>query len=357
MRSAYGQGLNYLASEDTEKAIQSLSMMIESNRDALEIQQALAKLFRKNGEIGKAIDLHERLLQTPHLSDEQRYQIHYELAADYMSAGLYDRAELLFLGLSHTITHAQSATLALLNIYQAEKEWEKAIACLSSQEGGDWLQRQEILAQLYCEQAEVALHQGHSPIAEERLLQALQVDSRCVRASLLRAKLAVREQRWSEASMALRSVEWQNPVFISETLDLLRLCQMHLGESVEYRAYLEYLYLRHGNEYAGIRLADEINLLQGQAAALQHLEGMLLQRPGLQVMLKVVQYLNAGNLDEALMPVMQRLNTALDLLASHYLPYRCRSCGFNAHEIHWLCPSCRQWGCIQPVASGSLSLA
>ncbi|MEY2701001.1 MAG: lipopolysaccharide assembly protein LapB [Pseudomonadota bacterium] len=348
MRSAYGQGFNYLVSEDTEKAIKSLSTMVESHRDALEIQQALAKLFRKNGEVGKAIDLHERLLQTPHLTEEQRYQIHFELAADYMSAGLYDRAELLFLGLSHTMTHGRAATLALLNIYQAEKEWDKAIQCLAGQEGGDWLQRQEILAQLHCEQAEAALMQGNTSVAEQRLLQALQVDSRCVRASLVRAKLAVREQRWSDASMALRSVEWQNPVFLSETLDLLRLCHMNLGETAEYRAYLEYLYLRHGNEYAGIRLADEITAVDGPGAALQHLEGLLLQRPVPLVMLKAVQYLNAGNLDEGLMPIMQRLNTALDLLASHQLPYRCRSCGFGAHEIHWLCPSCREWGSVQP---------
>jgi lipopolysaccharide biosynthesis regulator YciM len=126
--SEYIKGLNYLLNEQQDKAIDVFIRMLEVNSDTVETHLALGNLFRKRGEVDRAIRIHQNLIARTSLSEEQRTDALLELGQDYMKAGLFDRAEALFKELLEHNVHISSALPLLLDIYQQEKDWDNAIA-------------------------------------------------------------------------------------------------------------------------------------------------------------------------------------------------------------------------------------
>ena len=93
--SDYFEGLNYLLNEQPDKAIEVFIRMVEVDSETVDTHFALGNLFRRRGEVDRAIRIHQNLIARPTLSREQRTQALFELGADYMRAGVFDRAESL----------------------------------------------------------------------------------------------------------------------------------------------------------------------------------------------------------------------------------------------------------------------
>jgi len=70
----YFQGLNYLLNEEPDKAIDVFLEMLEVDADTIETHLALGNLFRRRGEVERAIRIHQNLIARPALSREQRAQ-------------------------------------------------------------------------------------------------------------------------------------------------------------------------------------------------------------------------------------------------------------------------------------------
>ena len=141
---SYFRGLNFLLNEQPDKAIDAFIEIVKLDPETVELHFALGNLFRRRGEIERAIRVHQNLLARPDLPLE--YQIHsqYELGQDYLKAGLLDRAEETFNRLVDT-QYAAQARRALLEIYQREKEWTRAIeAAQALQESGAGGRQKEI---------------------------------------------------------------------------------------------------------------------------------------------------------------------------------------------------------------------
>src|SRR5919201_5081419 len=119
---SYFRGLNFLLNEQPDKAIEAFIEVVKVDPQTVELHFALGSLFRRRGEIERAIRMHQNLVERPDLGEEQKRVELYELAQDYLKAGLLDRAEELFLKLDGT-PHAESALKFLLEIYQQEKDW------------------------------------------------------------------------------------------------------------------------------------------------------------------------------------------------------------------------------------------
>jgi lipopolysaccharide biosynthesis regulator YciM len=302
----YGQGVSCLVSEKTEEAIHWLTRLADTGVETLDLQLAIGKLFRKNGDLARATDLHERLGAQPYLTEDQRHAIRFELGMDYLSAGLLDRAEAIFVELADTASHRTASLRQLLGIYLSEKDWPKATGCARSLKNQDAEQRNVILAQLLCEQAESAMAVGTVAKAGEFLHQALSEDPRCVRATLLKCQLSLQAQHWDEAGVLLRSVEFQNPAFLPEIIDRLRLCHVNLRQMDQYVAYLEYLYQRYRITTAALRLAEEVAQREGYVAAANYLIGVAGERPKLEVARRALGYIVHIGKDEKLTPLLQR---------------------------------------------------
>ena len=162
LSSDYFQGLNYLLNEQPDKAIEVFVRMLEVNSDTVETHLALGNLFRRRGEVDRAIHIHQNLIARPTLKPEQRTQALMELGQDYMRAGLLDRAESLFEELVQVDAHTAAALQQLLVIYQQEKDWDRAIQTARRLGVVSGRNMAPVIAQYYCELAARIVGQGRS---------------------------------------------------------------------------------------------------------------------------------------------------------------------------------------------------
>lgn len=147
-------GLNFLLNEETDKAVDIFIKMLEVDSDTVETHLTVAKLFRRRGEVDRAIRIHQNLIARPQLEREYREQSLYELGQDYLSAGMHDRAERIFLDLVNTKSHSMQALQTLIDIYQQGKDWNNAIQMAAKYESISRQNMQPVIAQYYCELAD-----------------------------------------------------------------------------------------------------------------------------------------------------------------------------------------------------------
>jgi len=349
LRTAYCRGLNYLLSEKTDKAIEAFADVLANDFETIETHIALGNLFRRRGEIEKAIEIHENLIARDDLSPQQHENAQFELGLDYLRAGLFDRAESIFQNLTDHEESRKGSLQQLLDIYQREKDWVKAIECTRQLRSLAKVPKGETVAQFFCELAEETLCFNQDSAARQWLEEALAEDPKCARASLLMARSLMREGRFEDAVEMLKCVESQNPVLISEIIEPLSICHDRLGKNNgELIGYLGYLYETYGLESAALALAERIRSEHGPGRAIEHLQRVLDARPSLKSLNAMTGFLleeGMENQREALV----RLDRGLDRLASAASRYTCIQCGFTGSELHWRCPSCRYWESTKPL--------
>ena len=349
LRKAYCRGLNYLLSEKTDKAIDAFVDLLTNDFETVETHIALGNLFRRRGEIENAIEIHENLIARDDLNPQQQESAQFELGLDYLRAGLFDRAESIFQNLVDHENSRMGALQQLLDIYQHEKDWGKAMECARKlQDLGKPPKRGETVAHFLCELAEETLCTDDDRAARQWLEDAQRADPRCARASLLMAKLEMREGRFEEALQSLKRVESQNADLIQEIMEPLRICHDRLEKpSGELIGYLGYLYETYGFESAALALAERIRSEQGAGKAIEHMLRVLESLPTAKTLNALTGFLledGAETQREALI----RLDRALDRMYSNAPRYTCNHCGFSGSELHWRCPSCRHWESTKP---------
>jgi len=176
---SYFQGLNFLLNEQPDRAIEAFVEAVKVDPQTVEIHFALGSLFRRRGETERAIRMHQNLAEREDLPQDLKLQALAELGQDYLKAGLLDGAEAVFEKLRNSAM-AEDAKRNLLEIYQLEKDWEKAIAIAS--ELPDFASHKEI-AEYYCELAAAEMIRSRPDLAENFLQMALERNRKCVRAS------------------------------------------------------------------------------------------------------------------------------------------------------------------------------
>ncbi len=303
LNSAYGQGLNYLLNEQPDKATEVLVQMVEVDPDTVELHLALGSLFRRRGEVERAIRVHRNIIARSSLSESLRAQATLELGRDFLKAGLLDRAELLFQQLLDARRYDDEARTHLIDLYQQEKEWGKAAELarvFSAQGDSEWRAR---LAQYLCALGEAALERGNTIRAEGYAEDALAEDADCVRATLLKGKCLQAAGKPDDAIEALRQVEFQCAELLPEVLGQIRDGLLELGRPDDWTAYVDELAGRHS--------------------------WLVFYRKN------VVDQ----NATQAVVPQSR---------------YRCRQCGFTSRKLFWQCPGCQCWSSVKPIKTGTV---
>ena len=179
--------------------------------ETVELHFALGSLFRRRGEYDRAIRMHQNLIDRPDLDDVVRLHALSELGQDFLKSGLLDRAEEIFNKLVGTVFEDE-AKRNLLEIYQVEKEWQKAIEL--ARELPDVASQQEV-AEFYCELAAGEIMRSRPDSARVHLEAAMQQNRKCVRASLLQGDLLLQEGKLSDAIDAWQRIEQQDPAYLA----------------------------------------------------------------------------------------------------------------------------------------------
>lgn len=340
--------LQFLFTNYSDEAIESFVQGLPVNRDTVSMHFSIGAHFRNKGEVDRAILIHQNLLARPELPVRYSSQVTYELAMDYLAAGLLDRAESLFHQLMGSKDYALQSARQLIELYQQEREWEKARQVAGTLTKGDSDQRlSKQLAYLSCEIASEALKQEDFWQARQLLKEALEQDRTCVRATLLLAELHRRQYRPREARATLLKVFEQNPAFGPEAVDRLIRMAREEGSEARLARRLHKLYDAWPSTSLLLAYIDCLERSEGRAPAIAFLRQELEIRPSLRALLRLIElagYEKGMTSDEG--RLVSRMG---ETLLKNRPIYRCVQCGFSGRQLHWLCPSCKTWESVQPI--------
>ncbi|VAW95435.1 Lipopolysaccharide assembly protein LapB [hydrothermal vent metagenome] len=346
--SDYLKGLNFLLNEQPDKAIEIFIQLLEVNTDTVETHLALGSLFRRRGEVDRAIRIHQNLIARPTLSQEQRAQALYDLGQDYMRAGLFDRAETLFSELIDSGPHTESALRQLIDIYQQEKDWAKAIETARRVEIKTGAKLSALIAHYYCEQAENLMKQGETSKALKMLKRAESEDNACPRISMLEGDINKQLGDFKAAIKAYRRLENQDADYLPEIIKPLQECYEAQGQTDDMQAYLQKVIQRNDSITIMLKLAEIIKQKQGELTSADFIAEHLKMKPSVRGMDKLIEL----NLEQSTQSVKDKLLVLKDVteqLLKSKSKYNCHVCGFSGFTLHWQCPSCKKWGTIKPI--------
>lgn len=355
---SYFAGLNFLLNEQPDKAIEAFLEAARLDPETVELHFALGSLFRRRGETDRAIRVHKHLIERDasltQLSEEQRLHALSELGQDYLKAGLLDRAEEIFLKLRGT-ARDEEALRNLLEIYQQEKEWGKAIAIAEQMPGHAEHLWQKQIAEFHCELATSDLVNGRLDVARARLDAALAANRKCVRATLMLGELEMKVGAGDAALKIWQGIEQQNPVYLSlvaEKMMGVYRAQEREAAGVELlSAYLE----RHPSIDLLDTAFQAALAVRGTEAAYALVRDELRRNPTLLGLEKLLEA------QVMLAPPERRADLDLikNLIHNHtrrVARYRCDDCGFKARQFHWRCPACGGWETFPPQRTEEFDL-
>jgi lipopolysaccharide biosynthesis regulator YciM len=269
----------------------------------------------------------------------------FELAQDYLKAGLFDRAENLLLELAEAHQHNQPALEHLLQIYEQEKEWDKAVTVCRKLARVSGKRQEQRLAQYYCEMAEQALERADRKQAQALARQALMTDRDCVRATLLLGRVAAQDGDHRAAIATWQRVAVQNPAYLGEVVGKMVESYRALDDETGLYNYLTRLAERHADATVMLPLVDIIRRRDGDEQAHRFLSDWLRDHSSTRGLQRLVELKKASSGDND--PELDVLARVIAELVDRQGGYTCERCGFRAKAMHWQCPGCRSWGTVK----------
>ncbi len=340
--------LQFLFTNYSDQAVDNFVQSLAVNKDTVSLHLSIGTHFRNKGETDRAILIHQNLLARPELPARYTPQVTLELAMDYLNAGLLDRAEALFHQLMGDREYGRRASVALIELYQQEREWAKAaqVAQTLTRRDADPAMF-KTLAYITCELSDAALKKDDRWAAQKLAKEALDYDRSCVRATMLLMKQQIRQGNFREAGNQSLKVFDQNPEFGPEAVDRLMKLEHEHGDVGRLFKKLKKLYEQHPSTSLLLALVESVERSSGRMAAIDLLRQELEVRPSVRGLLRLVEmagYEKGMSTDEG--RLVSRIG---HLILANRPIYRCVSCGFSGQQLHWLCPSCKQWETVRPI--------
>lgn len=344
----YLRGISHLVNEDADKAIEVFMRLLEVDNETVETHLALGNLFRRQGEVDRALRVHQNLVARPNLKAIHRNQARFELAQDYLRAGVLDRAEDLFRELVDQGMFLERALVGLLSIYEAERDWRQAIETTRRLESARGQALRPVIAQYHCEMAEAARESGDADAALNHLGRARHEYRDCVRASLLRGEIAEAADDHTAAIKAYRQVIRQDIDFVTEIIEPLRRCHDVLGQPDGYRKLLEQIIPRYPGAAPSIAMARLMQREGDSDGAIAFLADYLQGEPSWMGFYHLLD-LTSTDSRSGLSGPLESLRQSLQQIMEQQPRYHCGHCGFSGRYLHWQCPSCKLWNSMAPV--------
>lgn len=361
---SYFRGLNFLLNEEPDRAIDAFVEVAKLDPETTELHFALGSLFRRRGEMERAIRVHQSLLNRSDLPVAEREHAQHELAQDFLKAGMLDRAEASFKQLGDT-HYSLQALRSLIRIYESEHDWPRAIDAVKTLRG---LVDEPVpqLVHYHCEQAQHALSLqppdiDAAQVALDAADHAAGVAARNassskgsqVRIAMLRARLAAQEGDAKRERMHLESVLTDEPEYAGLVAESLLASYRQAGQVAAALDLLQKQYAHHPSLDLFNIVFRELRTQQGAAPAWAFARAALRHHPsllGLDRLLEAELAVPGGDGDVSPMPGAD-LTLLRSLIHKHTQRldrYACRNCGFQARRYYWQCPGCNLWETYSP---------
>ncbi|AFJ46722.1 lipopolysaccharide assembly protein LapB [Shimwellia blattae] len=344
----YVAGVNFLLSNQQDKAVDLFLDMLKEDTGTVEAHLTLGNLFRSRGEVDRAIRIHQTLMESASLTYEQRLLAVQQLGRDYMAAGLYDRAESMFIQLVDETDFRLPALQQLLQIYQLTSDWQKAIDVAERLvKLGKDKQRIEI-AHFYCELALQHMGSDDFDRAIALLKKGAAADRNSARVSIMMGRIYMQKGEYARAVESLEKVLEQDRELVHEILEMVRDCYLQLDKPQGWEDFLGRVG-ESGGAMAELMMAELIEKREGQDAAQTYITRELQRHPTMRVFHRLMDYhlmeAEQGRARDSLIVLRDMVGEQIRSKPR----YRCHKCGFTAYTLYWHCPSCRAWSTIKPI--------
>lgn len=346
----YLKGLNFLLNEQTDQAVDHFLKMVRVDDTTIETHFALGNLFRKRGEVYRAIKIHQNIIARPDITEEQRNQAFYSLAKDYLHAGLFDRAEVLFIRLNDKSEFTSESLKNLISIYEQEKEWSKAIEIakkLNKLYYDDSLDMQ--ISHYHCESAEEAIDEKNYDKAISRLNSVNSRNNKTLRIELIFAKLNAIQGYEKKAVDIYFNILKQNNYFVAEALPLVFNIFKNQNDLQEFDKKLNSVINQKpkiSNLIAYTALASNIEYSKSIDNCI---EDYIRSDEALS------EFINVNDIFQSELDIkdssIKKIKHGLMVLANNNPRYQCNECGFSSQKLLWQCPSCKAWETQRPFLS------
>lgn len=360
----YVLGLNYLVGNQIDLAIEELSQAARVDTDALEIHLILGNVYRERGQVSRAIQVHQSLLQRQKLTRLEHAYVMLCLGLDFKRGGFVDRAVEAFKEARRLDPSNAYALLHLEKVYEEQRQWDEAARVrqeLLTMAGPESPARsQSVLAFLENERGLLALRAGDLAAARARFSAALDLDHAVTPASVNLGDVLAREGEREAAIRRWEQVIDDTPDRAHLVLDRLREAYAAAGHPERFLELCRRVAAAHPHNWRA-RLAFGQALAAGQqadAALDQFLEALSHNPHGLTVHEAIWDLLLGDGLERR---AVERYVTHAKAAVFYLDPHVCLRCHYRSTELLWQCPHCHEWNTfveerIAPVTKDATDL-
>jgi len=344
----FHEGLNKLLNDSGELPAELFDSLSDTDKDTADTHLALGNLYRRRGDVNRAILLHESLLDKPELGEQVQSAALLALSKDYDSAGLLDRSEETLRRLIDAGQQLPESYAAMLVLHERERDWDRAIDTANEIMRVTGEDRSVLIAHYYCELATDANNAGYVDQAKKLAADALGSSEKCARAHMMLAKIASTEGDHSLALAHYSSVEDLRSELMPEIIDARFESLLQIGDESALREFIDRIRQRR-NAYSVVRTTRSvIEKLDNVETADRFFKDQILKRPSLKGLRDwahdQIAVSKAGEREK-----VQVICTMLDKVIEDKPSYQCGSCGFIGNQLHWRCPGCNTWDSVQPI--------
>ena len=347
------KGLNLLLNEQPDQAIETLVKVAQLDPETVDLHFSLGNLFRRRGETERAIRVHQHLANREDIKPRDRDHAAYELGRDFLRAGLLDRAEASLNQVGQGI-YAIPAKESLLEMYQVEKDWKKAIIAATELQGLQDKSHQLEIAQFYCEIAQEALRRKDMAESETSINHALQSIPNQARALILQGDYFLAMERPLQAIEVWGIVPREHPAYMHLVADRWMAAHTAVNQvGIGLDQLLVLLKTQAIGELLDI-VHRHVMQIRGAEAAEEVLVEVMQHSPTLSALSKLAETrLVLAEISGSESRVAD-LKSTLGLLKQRttaLVRYTCGNCGFRARRLYWQCPGCNHWEAYSPRRS------
>ena len=335
----YLTGLKYLLNEESDKAINLFSNLIEIDDETIQTHLALGVLFRKQGRVDKAIQLHEYILSKDDLPENHYYQTLFELAENYFSAGIYNKSEEIFLKLKENETHKEEALNKLIIINEYFGEWKNALNYLEELDADHNMDLSVSRNHYYCEIAEMHIENDDIKSANDYLLKAQGLHTDSIRSEYIKMLIDLQNSDNIPAIKSFISMVKKNrvafilalPKILQSSDDHLETLNLELSklldnipESIDYLALVGVMYPDINNKI----IEDVMQSFIESQDIVQEIDKL---DDNYSIVSKISNQLS------------KKMRHKLNKKTKSEYKFSCKKCGYQTISFSWQCPTCKSW--------------
>lgn len=349
LSSKYFSGLNYIINEQPDRAVDIFLQLLDSDNSSVDIHLMLGNLFRKRGEVDRAIKVHKSILIKDNLPQGCRNILNLELAKDYISAGLLDRAENILLSLVEQGKELDASLVLLTNIYQESKDWEKAINSCNKLQSVSKIDYTDKITHFFCEIAKSAIDSNNITQARKFIKQSLKYNRYFVRANLMLADIEISIGKFKAAINILDSLLPKAEDYLVEIIPRIIKCYKKLGRESDIQTFWGEILKNNNNIKIVLAYVGYLQSTHGDIKALHYLDDHLQKYPSILGLSKIIE-LNLFLSTDKFKDKLENFNEVIARLIQKNYSFKCETCGLASKTLEWLCPSCKQWSSFKSAS-------